>query len=503
MYGALFIERLHYNQYQVNSIAVAAELALYLPVPIFGYLIDRNSPRIASFIAAFLFAFGYTLAAFTYRAGPPDENGYPVWCMVLAFVGIGVGTCSMYLGAVTACVKNFGRGKYKGLALSLPTASFGLSGMWESQVGSRILYENQPDGTKGDVDVFRFFIFLAISLFVVGLLGTILQKVVDEDELIDEAVDELHRSGLLDDSPFFHRLAGRARNAEGYGTISQDVPGEPIRPTSAGQESWRSKKSGMKTRLLNVETRRFLLDPTMWLLAFGFFLVSGPIETFINNLGTIVMTLYPPGTTIPSSNSASTQVGIYTISSTLARFVLGALSDVLAPNVLDTQQRSALTPSIYDHEDPFESSPPAKSFSVSRVIFLLMSPVLLFFGYALLLVVAPSTPSIFTLITCLMGLVNGGSFCLVPIVISVVWGVGNFGTNWGIIAMMPALGATLWSGLYSFGYQQHADGDGLCFGRECWSGTVIGMVGAAVLAGISWGWAGFGWFGWRARGVIV
>ena len=458
-----------------------------------------------SFIAAFFYAFGYTLAAFTYRAGPPAENGYPVWCMVVAFVGIGMGTCSMYLGAVTACVKNFGRGKHKGLALSLPTASFGLSGMWESQVGSRIFYERQPDYTRGDVDVFRFFIFLGVSLSVIGLIGAVFQKVVDEDELIDEAVEELHRSGLLEDSPFFQRPDHHSANSEGYGTISQDAVGEFVRPTSAGQESWRSKEFEKKTWLLNVETRRFLCDTNMWLLAFGFFLVSGPVETFINNLGTIVMTLYPLSSALPASNSASTQVTIYAVSSTLARFILGALSDILAPVTPDIQQFSPVTPSFDDHEDPFDASPSAKSrsFTISRVTLLLTSAVFLFLGYALLLVVAPSSPSIFTLITCLMGVVNGGSFCLVPIVISVVWGVENFGTNWGIVAMMPALGATLWSALYSFGYQQHAGDGGLCSGRQCWSGAVIGMMGAATLASISWGWAGFGKTGWRARGVIV
>ena len=423
--------------------------------------------------------------------------------MVAAFVGIGVGTCSMYLSAVTACVKNFGRGKHKGLALSLPTATFGLSGMWESQVGSRVFYESRADQTRGDVDVFRFFIFLGVSLFVVGLIGAVFQKVVDEDELIDEAVEELHRSGLLEDSPFFQRPTSRGRGPEGYGTIHEEPGPETVRPVSAGEVSWRSKELERKTWLLNAETRRFIHDPTMWLLAFGFFLVTGPVETFINNLGTIAMTLYPPHSTIPSSNSASTQVGIYAVSSTLARFLLAALSDVLAPTPLEDQQYSALTPSLYEHGDPFDRPPPSKSFTLSRVTLLLTTPFFLFVAYALLLLVAPSSQSVFPVITCMMGFVNGGSFSLVPVIISVVWGVGNFGTNWGIVATMPALGATLWSGLYSFGYQQHAGQDGLCSGRQCWSGSVIGMVGAAALAGISWGWAGFGRLGWKGKGIVV
>ncbi|TKA37730.1 hypothetical protein B0A49_13729, partial [Cryomyces minteri] len=38
LYGHLFQSRLHYSQLRVNGISIAAELGLYLPVPIFGYL---------------------------------------------------------------------------------------------------------------------------------------------------------------------------------------------------------------------------------------------------------------------------------------------------------------------------------------------------------------------------------------------------------------------------------------------------------------------------------
>ncbi len=108
-------------------------------------------------------------------------------------------------------------GKHKGLALASPIAAFGLSGMWQSQVGSRVLYEKGPGGKRGDVDVFRFFVFLAVTLLAVGLMGAFLLRIVDEEELIDEAVDELERSGLLEDSAFFRRTQS------GYGTV--DVNG--------------------------------------------------------------------------------------------------------------------------------------------------------------------------------------------------------------------------------------------------------------------------------------
>ena len=204
--------------------------------------------------------------------GYTQERGWPLWVMVLAFVIIGFGTTCMYLSAVTTCAKNFGRGKYRGLALASPIAAFGLSGMWQSQLGEKVLYERRPDGRRGDVDVFRFFIFLAVALMAVGLLGTGLLKVVDEEELIDEAVEELERSGLLEDSEFFRGANGN----RGYGSFEDRLDDEGVevhRIESAKDHE--DEEARKKTWLLNEETRRFLKDHTMWWLAGGFFFVSG------------------------------------------------------------------------------------------------------------------------------------------------------------------------------------------------------------------------------------
>jgi MFS family permease len=260
-------------------VSIAAELGVYLPVPFFGYLCDRYSPGLLSFLSAFQFGVGYLLAALTYHAGPigDGQEGWPFSIMVLAFVGIGMGTCCMYLSAVTTCAKNFGRGKHKGFALAMPIAAFGLSGMWLSQVGQNLVYERLPNGRKGEVDVFRFFLLLAGCLFVVGLVGSVGLKVVGEEELIDEAVDELEASGLLEESEFFTRGGTQV-----YGTLDERLSDDELEEHIREQE--RETEERKKTWLLNAETSRFLKDRTMWFLAAGFFLVTGPGEAFINNV---------------------------------------------------------------------------------------------------------------------------------------------------------------------------------------------------------------------------
>ena len=479
---------------------------MYLPVPIFGYLCDRYSPRPLSLLAALFFAFGYFLAAFTYHQGPPNAGGWPFGVMIVAFVGIGMGTSCMYLSAVTTCAKNFGRGKHKGLALAIPIAAFGLSGMWQSQVASRLLYERTAEGEHGDVDVFRFFIFLGSTLLAVGLSGLVGLRVVDEEELIDEAVEEMERSGLLEESAFFQR--SETFHSNGYGTIDDNsLPHEEryhSQSDLAALKAQAEEEERKKTWLLNAETRRFLGDHTMWFLAFGFFLVTGPGEAFINNLGTIITTLYPPPSSAPASNSAATHVSIVAITSTIARLVTGTLSDFLAPTTASTtqrrpQSRSSSIAYVSDYEED------DKRPTLSRLVFLLFSTGLLSLSF--LLLASPliaQNPDLFPLVSALAGTGYGAVFSLTPIIISVVWGVQNFGTNWGVVAMVPAAGATVWGAIYSVVYERGVSaGETLCWGRGCFEGTfwAMGLSGAVAMGVWMWAWRGRG--GWVERGIAV
>lgn len=270
-------------------------------MPLLGYLCDRYTPRPLSLFAGVLFGAGYLLAAFAYRSGPPSDvggSGWPFWVTVLAFVAIGAATCSMYIAAVTTCAKNFGRGKYKGIVLAVPIAAFGLSGMWQSQVGTYLLCERLEDGSCGDVDVFRYFVFLAILLFSIGLAGTFGLQIVNDEQYIEEAVEELERSGILNETNDILQPRRRDRRAE-YGTLVVDVErpehgteDETISLTLSDEEREARKhqlereeaERRRKNWVLNYETRLFLQDQTMWWLAVGFFLVTGPGEAYINNV---------------------------------------------------------------------------------------------------------------------------------------------------------------------------------------------------------------------------
>lgn len=139
--------------------------------------------------------------------------------------------------------------------------------------------------------------------------------------------------------------------------------------------------------------------------------------------------------------------------------------------------------------------------------FLLPSALLLSIGY--LILASPflfKEPSLFHLTTTLVGFGYGSSFSLVPIIISVVWGVENFATNWGIVAMMPALGAVLWGVVYSSAYQNALDhgcggsSDGQCHGWQCYGLWAMGCTVSVWVAIVAWLAA---WRGWKRRGVVV
>lgn len=490
------MSRLNYSQGAVNVISIAAEIAMYLPVPAFGYLCDRYGPRPPSLIAGIFFGVGYLMAAFVYSSGPPASlggEGYPFWVMALSFILIGMGTSCMYLSAVTTCAKNFGRGKHKGVALAVPIAAFGLSGMWVSQVGSRLLYERNADGSRGDVDVFRFFVFLGCTLFAVGMVGALALKVVDEEEMIDEAIDELEQSGILNESNFFRRAADQ----HGYGTVHPTDLSESqfdfLRTEAEQLEQREAEDRARKEWLLNGETRRFLSDRTMWWLAAGFFLVTGPGEAFINNLGTVIGTLYPPSAASSGlPTSPATHVSIVAITSTLARLVTGTLTDILAPT----------SPPHHHRRGPdslassFASlSGTSKRFSISRIWFLLAFAFFLSIGQVLLASgLIQNHGDRFWMVSALIGAGYGAVFSLTPIIVSVVWGVENFGTNWGIVAMVPALGAAVWGVVYSAVYQAAASGqpptrghngrvkDVLCYGTNCYAPTFWAMAVSVWIA---------------------
>jgi len=244
----------------------------------------------------------------------------------------------------------------------------------------------------------------------------------------------------------------------------------------------------------------------MWCFAIGFFFLIGPGEAFINNLGTIIKTLYPPTLHFEGApTSPATHVSIVGITSTVVRLLTGSLTDWLAPSPETSHVQLISTP---------RSLLQRGQFTISRVAFLLFYAVVLSAGLvALASGLIQNHGERFWIVSGLVGAGYGAVFSLTPIIITVIWGVENFATNWGIVAMFPALGATIWGLVYSAVYQQGAkrlggvdggqEGDLFCYGVQCYAPTFWAMsVSVWVACGlVLWAWKGKN--GWAQRGIVV
>ncbi|KAL2106094.1 hypothetical protein VUR80DRAFT_7310 [Thermomyces stellatus] len=237
----------------------------------------------------------------------------------------------------------------------------------------------------------------------------------------------------------------------------------------------------------------------MWPFALGFLLMIGPGEAFINNMGTVIGTLYPPTARFANPTSAATHVSIVGITSTVARLLTGSLTDLFAPT--PRTQHIQLT-----------AGEQRRRFAISRVTFLLASGLVLSLGLlSLSSGLMQDHGERFWVASSLVGAGYGAVFSLTPIIIAVIWGVENFATNWGIVAMFPAVGASFWGVVYSAVYQAGAkreelgkeEGDIFCYGRGCYEATFWAMTGSVWVACllVLWAWRGRG--GWMERGIVI
>jgi hypothetical protein len=230
----------------------------------------------------------------------------------------------------------------------------------------------------------------------------------------------------------------------------------------------------------------------------------GPGEAFINNLGTIIGTLTPPMSEgLGHHTSAATHVSIFGVTNTLARIFIGTLTDLLAPS-----------PQTQHVQVRHARSAVSDRFAISRVAFMAFFAAVLSFG---LLVLASgfvqNHSERFWLVSGMVGAGYGAIFSLTPLIVTIIWGVENFATNFGIIGMLPALGSTFWGLVYSAVYQDGAnhpgdepgdgEGDLFCYGQRCyagtyWAETVTVWIGIGLLL---WAWKGRR--GWVQRGIVI
>lgn len=286
LYTTPFRSTLGLTQYQINAIAISAELGMYFPVPLIGYFGDKYGQSILAMLSIVLFAPAYFVSAWVYTNGSPSIDTTITNAHIylsICFCSIGCATSALYMSCLTSCARMLP--KNTGLAISAPVAAFGISSLWQSQLLPKIFGHSKKTGLLNIESILIFYGFLYI---LTGLVATAAIKIARVDHVEDLDVGRNH--SILDEE--------------------------------AESEVVLTNEPSQKERFI-----LFLLNHETWILLAAFVLLSGPLEMYLNNIGALLSSIPPDG----ADGFTSSHVSAFAMASTAARLVMGVGSDWARP----------------------------------------------------------------------------------------------------------------------------------------------------------------------------
>lgn len=429
LFTGSFIGKLGYDKVAINIIAGSMLTGLYLTLPLLGYLSDEHGPVLLALIGLTLTP-GYLLARVVY------ERRLNEWLMAACFFFVGMGTSSSYFCSLLTCARVFPN--HKGLSISMPVACYGLSAFLLSWV---FTWDGFVVEKSGDLDVgrvFGFFSGLYLLVCLVNWVGSIVVSIEKEVLFAEMYQQEEHHDGP---EPYRRGCYG---GVDGHRSEESEVA-----LFDAGV---------VDNRRHQEKFRLFLRDPSMKLVMVALFLLAGPLEVFISNLGSIVAALAGADGAADETD-ISRQVSIFSISSTITRLSVGVLSDLFN--------------GAGSHDgDGDDGQNGAKSCGGS-VVLVEVASFLTVLGFGLLSV----GWNHMDVISVVVGIGYGTVFTVFPTLVATVWGVEIFGSTWGLFLAAPAIGAIVFGMLYALEvpiglFACVAVGAGGCVGtawRKYWS----------------------------------
>ncbi|CUM66794.1 uncharacterized protein PRCAT00004476001 [Priceomyces carsonii] len=404
------------SYFQINLISSVSAIGMYLCLPVLGYLSDCHGPALLSLISIWLFCPSYYINSLLVS----NAEKYPlaktsVYGFSITFGLIGLATSSLYFLSLLTCARIYPN--HKGLAISLPVSCYGLS----TFIGSQLL--KLKYFKAGDyLDLPKTFNFFGALYLVVGVLNFTSSSIVTiEQEII-----------------FHDESTPLLRDQEECGEEEVDY---------AGDENLLETQSSLEPTHHHERYKKFLLDKSSWFLLLSLILNIGSLESYQNNLGSIVK-IAAPGTVL------SNQVSIMAAASTVIRLVIGALSDYLAS--------------------------PRRRYPICR-IWLLVGILLL----AAVGQIGVVTNINFSIISTMNGLVYGALFTLYPTIVATVWGIDIMGSTWGSFMVAPAIGSVIYSLAYGWRVDQSNRPTKECL-NSFFEITSLGMLISLVIIFLTW-----------------
>ena len=443
-------DTLHISQLQVQRFGILLDTGNYIGHPLTGFVYDRWGPRVSCISAAVVVFLSYgsihwVLSSLHVSSSSPP----PLWIMDVGFMGVGFGSGLGYIAALASTTKQFlSTPHYLGRAVAVVAAGYGLS---STLVG--ISYHHYQIQVGNQQGLRSFFLLWAYLVAVVNMLGAIIytgkQRHDDEEEehtassdaaartCCDEGTLERNRQDVgpselhMDENNDLvdaNALEERLLSEHNRITVGGSLPAVPW-------TSWRLKE--------------------FWLLFASFACITGCGLFVINNVSTMVQSIGG------NDSLTGTLVFLLSICNVCGRILMGSLAD-----------HGTRYPKL----------------DLYRYASLLMAMALLVGA------IGGTSPICLALTVGTAAIAYGGSWVLIVGILaeSDLYGQANFGKDYGLMAMGPAVSGMIFNSLSARLYQYHAahdnhdddddDLDVVCLGANCYRDAYL-VTAASALVG--------------------
>mmetsp|Transcript_8929 Transcript_8929/g.10435 ORF Transcript_8929/g.10435 Transcript_8929/m.10435 type:complete len:530 (+) Transcript_8929:64-1653(+) len=417
-------DTLKLTQSQVQRFGILLDTGNYLGHPVTGWVYDKLGSRLSCLLAAVIVFISYGsihLGLWT---------TLPLWIVNVGFFGVGFGSGLSYLVGLGRVSKDFHGTSVLGRVVGLVSSSYGLSSTLVGITYHRFGLE-------------KFFLFWAFLVAFVNLIGAFifsdqLEGSISETEVhhIEDAEDERQNNVAPANDYFNTQII-----PTDYVRINEHIDDRLLLSTTTLTSDRATRiASGIETpneAMQWVSWRR--LD--FWLLFLSFGCITGSGLFIINNISTIVQS-------IGGEDAMAGRLVIFlSMCSVFGRLFMGQLAD----------------------------HPKLCKLDLLRYLSLIMA-----LGLFIGCIAGVST---LWLTVAMVAMPYGGSWVLIVGILSEFYGNSNFGKDYGLIVMGPAISGFVFNTVSAWLYEYNADKDsGICTGKVCYRNSYL-ITGIAALVG--------------------
>ncbi|RIA80272.1 major facilitator superfamily domain-containing protein [Glomus cerebriforme] len=318
-YSTELADKLEFNSVEINTIGSAANYGFYLSSPFFGHIADNYGSNRTCLVSSFVIFFSYLCVALTYNGLLPSPS-FLICAFYLFFMGIA--SAAGLICSLATVVRNLEiRSARRGIALGAPLGFYGLSSFIFSRINIWFF--------RGNVE--HFLVFLAIVTGLGQFIGSwFLNVVLPPPSVQREEIVAVARTT-------FEQATNLSSNNNC--SIKNNNVNQPSERTSLLSEAVANHIALQHHEENDIGGWDLAQDNDARLLFFILFFIGGTGLMFINNVGTIIKTLYlsvhnnhPPISSDKQHHELQTlqnlHVSLFSMFSCFARLSVGFLSDI-------------------------------------------------------------------------------------------------------------------------------------------------------------------------------